>query len=50
MRQINVEEITDTVRDMCISVNYELSGDMKNVLCAAADKEESPLGLSLIHI
>lgn len=49
MRQINVEEITNTVRDMCISVNYELSGDMKNVLCAAADKEESPLGRQILE-
>ena len=49
MRQINVEEITNTVRDMCISVNYELSGDMKNVLCAAAGKEESPLGRQILE-
>ena len=48
MREINVSAITDTIREMCISVNHELSSDMKNVLCKAAETEESPLGKQIL--
>ena len=48
MREINVSAITDTIREMCISVNHELSEDMKNVLCKAAETEESPLGKQIL--
>ncbi len=33
---------------MCISVNYELSDDMKQVLGEANEKEESPLGKQIL--
>ena len=29
MRDIDVSEVTKAVKEMCISVNYELSDDMK---------------------
>lgn len=48
MREINVGTVTDTVREMCISVNHELSQDMKDVLCKAAESEESPLGRQIL--
>ncbi|MBR3751055.1 MAG: fumarate hydratase [Clostridia bacterium] len=48
MREINVSALTDTIREMCISVNHELSSDMKNVLCNAAETEESPLGKQIL--
>ncbi len=48
MREINVSAVTDTIRQMCISVNHELSSDMKTVLCNAADTEESPLGKQIL--
>ena len=48
MREINVSAVTDTIREMCISVNHELSSDMQNVLCKAAETEESALGKQIL--
>ena len=44
MRDIDVSLVTQTVRDMCIDVNHELSPDMKEAFNAACSKEESELG------
>ena len=52
MREISVSLIEEKVKEMCISVNYELSSDMKKVLKSALETETSPLGkniLSLLH-
>ena len=34
---------------MCMEANYYLSEDMKDVLCQAAEKEESPLGCQILN-
>ena len=44
MRDIDVSLVTQTVRDMCIDVNHELSPDMKEAFNEACSKEESELG------
>ncbi|MEK6766543.1 MAG: fumarate hydratase [Planctomycetota bacterium] len=48
MRQINTEEITDTVEKICIDANYNLGDDLITSLRNALDKEESPLGKEVI--
>lgn len=48
MRQINTEEITDTVEKICIDANYNLGDDLITSLRNAMDKEESPLGREVI--
>lgn len=48
IREVDVSEITKNIREMCISVNYELSDDMKQVLGKAHEKEESPLGKQIL--
>lgn len=48
MRNINVEEITENIKEMCINVNHFLSHDMKNVLNKAKENEESPLGKQIL--
>ena len=48
IREVDVSEITKNIREMCISVNYELSDDMKKVLVEAHEKEESPLGKQIL--
>ena len=45
MKNINVSEITSNIREMCIEINHELSPDMEKLLCQAADKEKSLLGV-----
>ncbi|WP_029231485.1 fumarate hydratase [Butyrivibrio sp. VCB2006] len=47
MREINVAEVTKTVRQMCIDVNYELSEDMQAALKKAQNEEESELGKTI---
>ncbi|MBE6009907.1 MAG: fumarate hydratase [Lachnospiraceae bacterium] len=48
MREINVNEITENVRDMCIRINHELSDDMKQALNGAEASEKSPLGKKIL--
>ena len=44
MREIDVAEITNTIKQMCIDVNHSLSDDMKEALLCAQATEESELG------
>ena len=44
MREINVSEITEAVKNMCIDANYALSEDMKKALESAQKEEVSELG------
>ena len=44
MREINVSEITEAVKNMCIDANYALSEDMKKALEFAQKEEVSELG------
>jgi len=44
MREINVSEVTEAVKKMCIDANYALSDDMKKALETAQKEEVSELG------
>ena len=48
MREIDVAVITDVVREMCISANYQLSSDMQAALNGAVAKEKSELGKKIL--
>ncbi len=48
MRELEVNKITEAVRDMCIKINHELSDDMKQALNGAEASEESPLGKKIL--
>ena len=50
MREIDVTKITEALCDMCMSINYELSDDMKQALKAAQEKETAPLGKQILEI
>ena len=49
MRTIQVEEIIDNIKEMCIEANHFLTEDMKAALCTAKDKEEAPLGKQILE-
>lgn len=49
IREIEVSEITEAVRDMCIAANYGLSEDMRDSLREAAGAEASPLGRQILN-
>ena len=48
MRTVNVDKVTEAVREMCINANYFLSSDMQKKLKEAAEQEESPLGKQIL--
>ena len=44
MRELNVDIITQNIKEMCIEANHFLTDDMKKVFKNAVATEESPLG------
>ena len=48
MRTVQAEDITNAVKEMCISVNYQLSDDMKSCMDQAVQKEKSALGKQIL--
>lgn len=48
MRTIQVQQITEKVKEMCISVNHELSSDMQESLKQAREKEKSVIGCQIL--
>lgn len=49
MRTLNVAEITQNIKEMCIEANHYLSKDMECAMKSAADKEEAPLGRQILE-
>ena len=43
MREVSVEKIIDTVKELCIESNYYLGDDIRNGLKDSIEKEEYPL-------
>ena len=48
MRTVNVSEITENIKEMCIEANHYLSRDMEAVMERAAETEEAPLGKQIL--
>lgn len=48
MREINVSEITDNIKELCIKANHFLSPDMTKALDCAVAQEESALGRKVL--
>ena len=48
IRTVQTEIITETVKKMCIEVNYSLSSDMVKAMRKAEEKEESVLGKQIL--
>ena len=49
MRTIDVNLVTDNIKEMCIEANHFLSEDMKNALQAATVQEKAPLGRQILE-
>lgn len=49
MREINVSEIENAVRDLCIKANLYLPSDLENCIKCSAKKEKSPVGQSVFE-
>ncbi len=48
MKEINVAEITSTIKDLCIKANCHLSQDMKHAIQQARQNEQSEAGKSTL--
>lgn len=48
MRELNVEKITQAVKEMCIEANYFLSPDMNEAIKDSMKKEESEIGKKIL--
>ena len=48
MREIDCQDITDTVARLCIEANYYLGEDVLNALRGAREKEVSPVGQAVL--
>jgi len=48
MREVDVQLITDNIKEMCIEANHFLTPDMKAVFEDAVKTEESPLGKQVL--
>ena len=48
MRTVQVSEITENIKEMCIEANHYLSGDMEAVMNCAAKTEAAPLGRQIL--
>lgn len=48
MRTIDVREIIDSIREMCIEANHFLSEDMRCAMRCAEEEEKSPLGKQIL--
>ncbi len=48
MRAVDVSEITENIKEMCIEANHFLSEDMKCAMRTAADREASALGRQIL--
>ena len=49
MRELNVDIITQNIKEMCIEANHFLTDDMKKVFKNAVATEESPLGKKFLN-
>ncbi len=49
IRQVDVAEITEAIKEMCISANYGLSEDMREQLQRARAEETSDLGVQILQ-
>ncbi|MBQ2802072.1 MAG: fumarate hydratase [Lachnospiraceae bacterium] len=49
IRTVKTEEITKTIKEMCIEANHYLSKDMDKAMKDAVKKEESPLGKQILN-
>ena len=48
MRNIDVNELTENISQMCMEANYTLTDDMKKALRNAKETEESQMGLTVL--
>lgn len=49
MRAINVREVTERIKDLCVTANYELGSDVLSAFGRASAQEESPVAKDILE-
>ena len=49
MREVNVDKVTENIKEMCLEANHFLTDDMKKVFKNAVVSEKSPLGKQVLN-
>ena len=49
MREVNVDKVTENIKEMCIEANHFLTDDMKKVFKNGVVSEKSPLGKQVLN-
>ena len=49
MRDVNVDKVTENIKEMCIEANHFLTDDMQKVFKNAVVSEESPVGKQVLN-
>ena len=49
MREVNVDIVTENIKEMCIEANHFLTDDMKKVFINAVESEKSALGKQVLN-
>lgn len=49
MREVNVDKVTENIKEMCIEANHFLTDDMKKVFKNTVVSEKSPLGKQVLN-
>lgn len=49
IRRIDVSEVTENIKEMCIEANYYISSDMNSAINEAKNKEKSVLGKQILN-
>ena len=49
VREVNVDKVTENIKEMCIEANHFLTDDMKKVFKNAVVSEKSPLGKQVLN-
>ena len=48
MREIPVQQLTETIKELCLKANYEIGADVEAAVQSALDAEPSPVGRSVL--
>ena len=48
IREISAQTLSDAVRALCIEANTSLPGDLRRAICAAGEREPSPVGRAIL--
>src|SRR5512134_3802737 len=50
VREIDAEEITRAVRELCVRINYVVPDDMRDAVARAREREQSPVAREILDL